>query len=265
LLSECEPKFGGVTAKSAFSSLATTAFLFGGHGMFPEEIREMRRPKSFFSALHIAYGVMGLIYATGAYLGYAVWGTWTSGDNQLNFPLNTATLISALLSVVWGLIEMTLSHVVMLSQVEAILSLRGSAFIGNRLHRFLLRSGFVCTEILFAFMLSDAGIANLQGLVGAFGFTALTYYCPFAAYWKLIVQEQGATLYQKICYGLGFISGVLLTLVGVYASVAGMVDEVSSYSLFDTSRCSLSDVVDPQSCSNPCVAAYGYNVSACHQ
>jgi len=254
-----------VTATSAFSSLATTALLLGGHGMFPEEIRELRRPKSFFSALHVAYAVMGLVYATGAYVGYAVWGTWTSGDNQLNFPLNTATLISALLSVVWGLIEMTLSHVLMLSLVEATLGLSGSASARGRVGRCLMRTGFVCTEIVFALMLSSAGIANIQGFVGAFGFTALTYYCPFAAYWKLILREQGATFCQKFCHGLAFVSGLLLTLVGVYSSVVGMVEEISTYSLFDTSRCSLSEVVNLQSCSNPCMAAYGFNVSECLQ
>jgi len=158
---------------------------------------------------------------------------------------------------------MALSHVLMLSLVETALGLGGSASRPIWLRRFLLRTGFACTEIFLAFMLSSAGIANIQAFVGAFGFTALTYYCPFAAYWKLVLQKQGTSLCQKMCYGLMFASGVLLTVVGVYASVAGMVDELSTYSLFDTSRCSLSDVANLQSCSNPCVAAYGYNVSAC--
>merc|ERR1712060_251888 len=121
---------------------------------------------------------------------------------QLNFPMNTATLVSAVLSVVWGLIEMTLSHVLMLSLVESALGLSGSASGQNRLCRFLLRAGFACTEVFFAFMLSSAGIANIQGFVGAFGFTALTYYYPFAAYWKLVLREQGTSLWQKIGYGL---------------------------------------------------------------
>ncbi|CAJ1436729.1 unnamed protein product [Effrenium voratum] len=187
LLQECRPSFDGITATSTFNSLATTAFLFGGHGLFPEEMAELRRPESYFPALHASYVVLILGYGLNTYLAYAVWGEWTAGDNQFNWPLNGATLTSSFLSAVWGILEMTTSHVMLLNTVEkhpwvkAILDKRGSCY-----SRALIRATFVWTEVFWAFMFSAAGIANIQAFVGAFGFTSLTYYAPFAAYWKLL-------------------------------------------------------------------------------
>merc|ERR1712060_641230 len=96
----CEPRYGGVTAESAFNSLAISAFLFGGHGLFPEKIGELRRPESFFGALHAVYAVLIGVYASGAYLSYYVWGDWIVGDIQLNMPQNAATATSTALSAV---------------------------------------------------------------------------------------------------------------------------------------------------------------------
>lgn len=261
LLSECEPKFGGVTAHSSIISLATTAFLFGGHGLFPEEIRELRRPASFFNALHASYVIIGIVYATNAYVAYAVWGQWTAADNQMNWPLNTATLISALLSILWGLVEMTMSHVMMLSLIESHVGLGKPG--GQGLRRALLRSAVVASEVFVAFMFSSAGLGNLQGVVAAFGFTALTYYAPFAAYWKLVLRPGESSLCLQLCYGAVCLSGVLLTVAGVYASTAGMAEEIAAYRLFDTSRCSVADIVNVASCDNPCHSAYGFDSVTC--
>lgn len=266
LMSECEPTFGSaVNGESVIISVATTAFLFGGHGLFPEEMREMRRPKSFFSALHASYIIIGVTYATYIFVAYSVWGDWVQADNQLNWPLNTATLVSALLSIVWGLIEMTMSHVMMLSLLESHLQALGMKFreAGFCPFRFCLRIGIVGSEVFLAFTFSSAGIGNLQGFVGAFGFTALTYYAPFAVYWKLVLRPSGASMLMQGLFGAVFLSGLLLTVAGVYASSDGVKDEIAKYRLFDTTRCSAVDFVRLDSCDNPCLSVYGFDESRC--
>merc|ERR1711941_34500 len=87
-------------------------------GMFPEEIREMRNKDHYFGALHAMYIIVILVYATNAYVAYFVWGDWVAGDIQFNWPLNGATFISALLSAVWVLIEIAISHVMLLGTME---------------------------------------------------------------------------------------------------------------------------------------------------
>jgi len=214
LVSECEPTYGNVTSNSVVISVATTAFLFGGHGLFPEEMREMRRPQSFFSALHASYVIIGIVYATSAYVAYAVWGDWVNADIQFNWPLNGATLVSAMLSAIWGLVEMTISHVMMLSLIESQLETMG-LLVGSAPHaavkRTALRTAIAGSEVVFALMFSSAGIGNLQGFVGAFGFTALTYYAPFAVYWKLVLRPRGAS--GSCRHALGWFSCLVCSLL----------------------------------------------------
>jgi amino acid permease len=265
LQSSCEPQHGKITTNSIFASLATTAFLFGGHGLFPEEIGELREPESFFNALHITYVILVVMYISNAYVAYQVWGDWIGGDIQFNYPENAATLTSAFLSIVWGLVEITISHVMMLGNLDQILGLSRRLRICGLpacVVRVVFRSGVVCTEVFFAVMLSAAGIANIQVAVGAFGFTALTYYAPYALYWKLVMRPRGDALWLQLLSAVVVLSGVALTITGVYAGVKGIVNDIDTYELFDTS-CAVGGTLDLASCENPCRKAYGYGNKTC--
>lgn len=268
VLVECEPHYGGVTSQTLVNSLSTTALLFGGHGLFPEEIREMRKPESFFVALHTCYAIVVVVYASNAYVAYYAWGNWAAGDIQFNWPLNEATFVSAILSILWVLIEIAIANVMMMGLIEKVLKLDRSNFRSAstacfRACRFLWRSIFVLSQVFFSFMLSSAGIADLQALVGAFGFTALTYYAPFAAYWKLIASKKGERLVWQMIYGLASLSGVAVMLLGTYVSLTSIAKTLSTYHLFDTSTCTTSNILDLSSCSNPCREAYGYGNITC--
>lgn len=268
ILAECEPHYGGVTSRSLVNSLSTTALLFGGHGLFPEEIGEMRKPESFFRALHVCYAIVISVYASNAYVAYYAWGNWVAGDIQFNWPLNEATFLSAILSIVWVLIEIAIANVMMMGLVEKVLKLEQPKFRSESttcfcVCRSLWRSFFVLSQVLFSFMLSSAGIADLQALVGAFGFTALTYYAPFAAYWKLIASKRGEHFVWQASYCLAFLSGVAIMVVGTYISLTSIAKTLSTYNLFDTSTCTTSNILDLSSCSNPCRESYGYGNLSC--
>ncbi|CAK0819136.1 unnamed protein product [Prorocentrum cordatum] len=274
LVATCHPSFAGVTFKSVLNSLATTAFLFGGHGLFPEEIRELRRPRSYFPALHGTYVLLVTVYISNTYVAYAVWGQWTSADNQFNWPLNWATVTSAFLSVLWGLVEMATCHVLMLSLVERTSVVRKvleaprvlcgmSPKVATQARSSLLRLVFVLSEVFFAVMLSAAGLGNINALVGAFGFASLTYYAPFAVYWQQALRRGDAGLLFQVSCFLAILTGVALTLLGTYAAIRGMEEDLQTYTLFDTSRCTVSDVVNQASCDNPCRDAYGLNATSC--
>eukprot|EP00928_Gymnodinium_smaydae_P028318 TRINITY_DN21615_c0_g1_i1.p1 TRINITY_DN21615_c0_g1~~TRINITY_DN21615_c0_g1_i1.p1 ORF type:complete len:526 (-),score=95.12 TRINITY_DN21615_c0_g1_i1:161-1645(-) len=287
LVAQCEPRYGGVGFRSAVTSLSTTAFLFGGHGMFPEEIREMKRKEQYFNALHAAYVLICVVYFTNAYVAYFVWGDWAAADIQFNWPRNDATLASVLLSAVWVLVEISVTHVMLLDLVErtllspeslanhfapllrcrwcaATVPLEGACDgdLDVAFCRVVLRSAVVWSEVLIAFMLASAGIGDLQALVGAFGFTALTYYAPFAAYWKLIARHS-EPLWKQASYAVAFLSGVVLMAVGIYVSLEHIGERIADYSLFDTSICAAQAIVDLASCNNPCHEAYGFANGTC--
>eukprot|EP00931_Biecheleriopsis_adriatica_P061059 TRINITY_DN366_c0_g1_i1.p1 TRINITY_DN366_c0_g1~~TRINITY_DN366_c0_g1_i1.p1 ORF type:complete len:478 (+),score=45.39 TRINITY_DN366_c0_g1_i1:70-1503(+) len=270
VFNSCEPTYGSVNFNSVITSLSTTAFLYGGHGLFPEAIREMRKPESYFRAVHVCYMITALIYVSSAFPAYYAWGSWTAGDVQFNWPLNTPTLVSALLSIAWVIIGIGLANLMMLRVLEDLLKLELPASSSSLvsvaffwLRRSLGRSLFVWSEVFFAWMLASAGLADLQGLAGALGFTALTYYAPFAAYWKLIARHQKEPVWRQLTYGFAFLSGVLVMVVGVYTAVSDMVQARSTYHLFDTSTCHTSSILNLNSCSNPCREAYALFNSTC--
>merc|ERR1712110_1252576 len=98
------------------------------------------------------------------------------------------------------------------------------------LPRVTIRALVVVSVIVLAVMLNSAGIAAIQAMIGALGFTALTYYAPFAAYWKLIARERKDPIWKQLSYLACFISGVVVMVVGVYASAASIQDTLSTYS-----------------------------------
>lgn len=270
LLTTCSTQYSEVSTNGAFASLATTALMWGGHGIFPEEMRELRRPESFIPALHVTYVICIIVYVLMAYVAYYVWGDWTAADVQFNWPLNEATMVSAALSWLWGSVNLAISHVMMFCNIERTRAFRLSPseeFAPVRyglkpwLLRLVLRTAVVISEVFLAFMLADAGIGNLQGVVGALGFTALTYYCPYLAYWKLISREQDP-LWLQTLFGIGALLGIVVMIVGVYVSVAGIAEEASSYGLFNTSCGPSSGTLDFDSEANPCRGAYGYGTVA---
>lgn len=233
----------------------------------------MREPDKYFRALHATFIICISVYISNAYVAYYVWGDWIAGDIQFNFPKNNATLLSALLSGVWVLIEMAISYVLLLGLVERTLvdpellasriSKQFHTTVPGWLLRVTLRSLLVFSVIVVALMFNGAGIADLQAMVGAVGFTALTYYAPFAAYWKLIARERKDPAWKQLAYLGGFLSGIFVMCAGTYAASTSIGADVSSHSLFDTSICSSNAIVNLAACTNPCREAYGFGNISC--
>ena len=53
------------------------AFTFGGHGVFPEQIREMREPERFHEAFNYMY-----LFVIPFYFGTAALGFWALGTRR---------------------------------------------------------------------------------------------------------------------------------------------------------------------------------------
>lgn len=77
---------------------STFAYAFGGHGMFPEEIRELRDKTQWNRVvMPWTYAIIVPMYMSTSVLGFYVWGGGQSGANaniNVNFPPNTANTVS---------------------------------------------------------------------------------------------------------------------------------------------------------------------------
>merc|ERR1712039_413512 len=123
--------------------------------------------------------------------------------------------------------------------------------------------GVVFSVVVVAWMFNAAGIANLQAMIGAVGFTALTYYAPFAAYWKLISRPRKDPTWKQLFYLGGCAAGVLVMISGGITASVSITDDMSSRRFFDTSICTSEDILDLSACSNPCREAYGFANITC--
>ena len=68
------------TASSVLAAVANCAFSFGGHGVIPELIREMREPKDFEKAFNVAYGFTVPMYVFTGSLAFWAWGNASSAN-----------------------------------------------------------------------------------------------------------------------------------------------------------------------------------------
>ena len=94
------PTYGGdVTWRSTFVSLASFAYAYGGHGMFPEELREMKNPKSWPSVMRWSYAIMAPCYLACMCLGYYAYGDFAQANINLNFPNNWVNTVSIALQL----------------------------------------------------------------------------------------------------------------------------------------------------------------------
>mmetsp|Transcript_27573 Transcript_27573/g.83952 ORF Transcript_27573/g.83952 Transcript_27573/m.83952 type:complete len:343 (+) Transcript_27573:851-1879(+) len=97
------PSYGGGgerDAASVFLGLSAFSYAFGGHGLYPEEMREMRTPSAWPSVMHWTYGLtMPLYWLCGA-LGYFAYGDYSLANINLNFPRNPANTLSIVVQLV---------------------------------------------------------------------------------------------------------------------------------------------------------------------
>ena len=68
------------TSSSVLATVANTAFAFGGHGVIPELIREMKEPKHFERAFNVAYGFTVPMYILSGAVGFWAWGNASSAN-----------------------------------------------------------------------------------------------------------------------------------------------------------------------------------------
>mmetsp|Transcript_13634 Transcript_13634/g.44459 ORF Transcript_13634/g.44459 Transcript_13634/m.44459 type:complete len:644 (+) Transcript_13634:106-2037(+) len=106
-----------ITRDSILATVANTAFAFGGHGVIPELIREMKQPKDFSKAFNVAYGFTVPMYVLSGAVGFWAWGNassanfvenlkstpWVKAYNWINtvgtFPLVVVNQVALFLNV----------------------------------------------------------------------------------------------------------------------------------------------------------------------
>ena len=245
------------TASQGFLGLTAFAYAFGGHGLYPEQIREMADARQWPRVMRLTYGVALPLYWGCGLLGYAAYGDFAQANINLNFPENGANVASLWVQLLQEVYFMLSTNLVMVLAIEIHLGIdparawtpawRGLPPWAARL---LLRTLFLGSQVFVAqLLLSGEGdtLLSLQSLIGAIGMTAFTYFLPYAAY--LVLAPEPLTRRRTAWCAANVVIGVVVMLAGLYASLADLVE--SSAGLF-AGDCRIEYAYSPSSPDDPC-------------
>ena len=219
------PRYTPPSASSVFVSLSAWAYGFGGHGMFPEMVREMREPKDWNKVLGYTYLIVVPMYGLCSYLGYYAYGDFAMANINLNFQDNLLNRFSIFLQLVVCYYLVTFSNLVLVMQIEQWNGISLQRVDRRaRAKRFALRAAFLASQMFIGQMLLSAEgdtLLLLQSLSGAVGMTAFTYVLPFAFSWTLHGKDFGRLTKGWFAFNIGV--GLVIMGTGVVTSVAGLV------------------------------------------
>ena len=242
------PCYDKVTTGSALAALSNMAFTFGGHGVFPEQIREMREPERFHEAFNYMY-----VFVIPFYFGTAALGFWAFGNAAAANPLENLrdgvavkvylwfTLFTTFPLVVVGQVVLFLNLEVELdvlptdvwtnSRREKVADSGASAFRKRVaaappvLVRAVFRASYVGAMYLIASALIGAGLGSMTNIAGALGLAALTYWMPYVLHTKIFWDEAHAASLAWAFLNVAF--GFVVSTTGVYyAGKAFLQDDV---------------------------------------
>jgi len=254
--------FAPPSARRAFVGLTAFAYAYGGHGLYPEEVREMAVPSRWPRVMRLTYAAVLPLYWGCGLLGYYAYGDFANANININFPPNGPNFASIGVQMVQELYFLYSTNLVLMLAIELALGLDPSVACAPSWHglppwagRLLLRGGLFASQTFVAQLLlageGDTLIA-LQSLIGAVGMTAFTYFLPYALY--LMMSAEEATPARRVwCVGnIGI--GMVVTIAGVYFSIDELVG--SSAGLF-AGDCKLEYAYSPASPDDPCYSERG--------
>lgn len=243
------PCYDKYTVGSGLAALSNMAFTFGGHGVFPEQIREMRDPRQFHRAFNYMYAFVAPFYFGTAAAGFYAFGNAAAANPLENLrdglPVKIYlwfTLLTTFPLVVVGQVVLFLNLEVGLDvlpvdvwansqrdRVEAdpdasplqkcVVRVPPVAF------RAVFRCAYVGAMYLVASAMIGAGLGDLTNIAGALGLAALTYWLPYLLHTKIFWAELS---WPRLCWAaLNIAFGFLVSGAGVYyAGKAFLADHV---------------------------------------
>jgi amino acid permease len=244
-----------------FIGFTAFAYAFGGHGMYPEEVREMRNPKEWPKVVNFTYVTVCSMYAICAYVGYYAYGTAARANLNSNFPNNALNAFSIIVQLVVTYYCIYVTSLVMLLHIEEhAFGINPRASCGEyttrtALVRLFFRTAFVGLQVLLCWLLVGVKgdvLLSMQSLSGAIGMTALTYVLPYMLHWMLH-PERVTSVRMRAWYVLNICVAVVIMVGGTWFGLKGMVEGLFADKPDDELTCHLEFMYSPIS---PCDACY---------
>ena len=245
------------SAGGAAVGLSAFAYAFGGHGLYPEQIREMAQPTRWPRVMAITYATTIPLYWLCGVLGYYAYGDFSRANINLNFPNNAANQLSIGVQAAQELFFVLDSNLVVMLAIELAVGLDPSACcapgwrgVAPWVGRLMVRTAFLASQVFCAQMLlSGEGdtLLSLQGLTASVGMVAFTYFLPYVFY--AILSPRPLSTSRKVWAGLNVVLGMVVMVAGFGSSLAELLDGTGG--MFN-GKCRLPYAYAPMSPLDPC-------------
>jgi proton-coupled amino acid transporter len=246
-----------------FVGLTAFAYAFGGHGLYPDQIREMRQPARWPSVMAWTYAATVPLYWLCGLLGYYAYGDFSKANINLNFPDNPANKLSIAVQALQEFFFILDSDLVVMLAMELAVGLDPSTCCAPTWHprtwrrglppwlgRLGLRSAFLASQVFCAQMLlSGEGdtLLSLQALTASVGMVAFTYFLPYV--FALLLSPTPLGPWRKAWAGVNIAIGLAMAVGGFGSSLGELLE--GSTGLFN-GDCKLQWAYAPQSPGDPC-------------
>jgi len=226
------PEYQTPDAGSVMIGFTAFAYAFGGHGMYPEEMREMQDRTQWPRVIRWTYVLCVGMYVLCAYLGYYAYGSAARANLNLNFPLDGINTFSIIVQLVVTYYCIYVTSLVMLLHVEEHAfgidprTNCGESSFATTLVRFVFRTAFLGLQVLLCWFLIDIPgdvLLTVQSLSGAIGMTALTYILPFVVHW-ILQPHRVRSWGMRAWYVINIVLGVQIMIGGTVSGITELVD-----------------------------------------
>lgn len=248
------------SAPKAAIGLTAFAYAFGGHGLYPEQIREMAAPRRWPRVMAITYSFTLPLYWMCGLLGYYAYGNFANANVNLNFPDNFANRLSVAVQAMQELFFVLDSDLVVMLAIELQCGLDPAACaaplwrgaIPPWLGRLGLRTTFLASQIFCAQMLlSGEGdtLLSLQSLTASVGMVAFTYFLPYVLH--AVLSPRPLSRARKAWAALNISLGLVVMVAGFGSSLGELLAGAREGGLF-AGQCKLTYGYAPQNPADPC-------------
>ena len=221
---------------AATLGLSAFGYAFGGHGMYPEIIREMAEPSRWGEVIRWTYAVVVPLYVYCGILGYAAYGDASMSNINQNAPRNLANQLSIMVQAVQEIFYVLTPNLVVMLALELQLGVDPAACCAPRtpkgllgrvlgvvptwVPRLVLRTMILGSQCFVAqALLCGAGdtLFAMISLVGAVGMTAFTYVLPYLFYAAL--SRETLSRGWKAWAALNVAVGSVVAVTGATSSI----------------------------------------------
>jgi len=216
----------GSNTTSLLAALPAIAYAFGGHGVFPEEVRELKTPKDFPRIVKWLYAGSLPWYYVVSIASYACYGSEINGNPLFNWPRGLwVTQCGAVFSLVGAIvISVTTNQATLIAVEEKVLRIDSFEYGMNSAPRILVRFAFIMLQLLAAFVLRRTPLQYLQAFMGSFGVGCLTFWAPFLFYLRVQRRKKRPLGRAQVVFNAGMgAAGAAFSLLGMVFSTVKLI------------------------------------------